>query len=240
MSIRYAIYWTPAPNSALWHLASAWLGRDSHANRSVARPATLDVAPADLATATAHPARYGFHATLVAPFELAAGASEAELVKAVADFCTNSQSFRSALKVDRIHDFLALVPVGSDPRLDALAAACVHAFDRFRAPLSEADLARRSSADLSDRERALLQRWGYAHVLEAFRFHLSLSGALPDEIIARLKPKLTALFDAELQQAVDIDGLSLLKQPDRGGNFHCIARHDFVPVETVTELEIAP
>lgn len=233
---RYAVYYTPAPDSALWQLASAWIGYDSHAGRAVPRPEALKVAPDDLTAATANPSRYGFHATLVAPFELAPGCTEAALVDALATFCGNWPAFRAALKVDRIYDFLALVPAHTDPRLDTLAAACVRGFDHFRTPLSAADLARRDSSGLSDHERALLKRWGYAHVLDAFRFHMSLTGALPDETLARLQPELAALFADVLRAPVTIDGLSLLKQPDRASPFHCIARHGFSPVELAAEV----
>lgn len=236
MSARYAIYFTPAPDSALWQLASAWIGRDTHADRAVPRPAALDVAPDDLTAATANPSRYGFHATLVAPFELAPGRDEDDLDETLVTFCRNWPAFRTALKVGGIYDFLALVPTHADPRLDTLAAACVRGFDRFRAPLSDADLARRDSPELSDHERALLKRWGYAHVLDAFRFHMSLTGALPEASLARLQPRLAALFADVLQEPVAIDGLSLVKQTDRASPFRCIARHGFAPVEAAAEL----
>lgn len=236
MSARYAIYFTPAPDGALWQVASAWIGRDTHADRAVPRPPALDLASDDLAAVTANPSRYGFHATLVAPFELAPGRDEDDLDAALVTFCRNWPTFRTALKVDRIYDFLALVPAQVDPRLDTLAAACVRGFDHFRAPLSDADLVRRDSPDLSEYERALLKRWGYAHVLDAFRFHMSLTGALPDDTLARLKPQLVALFDDVLREPVAIDGLSLLKQPDRSSPFHCIARHGFTPVELAARV----
>ncbi len=233
---RYAIYYTPAPASALWQLASAWIGYDAHTGRAVSRPEALGVAPDDLTAATANPSRYGFHATLVAPFELAPGLEEDELAETLATFCRHWPAFRATLQVDRIYDFLALVPAHADPRLDTLAAACVRGFDRFRAPLSDADLARRDSPDLSDHERALLKRWGYAHVLDAFRFHMSLTGALPDETLASLQPELAALFADVLRAPVVIDGLSLLKQPDRTAPFRCIARHGFSLVELAAEV----
>ena len=236
MSARYAIYYTPGPDSALWRLASAWLGRDSHIDSAVPRPTKLDVAPTDLVDATTNPARYGFHATLVAPFELMEGRSEDELDRTLSTFCHNWTAFRAALKVDRIYDFLALVPAHTDPRLDALGAACVRGFDSFRSPLAEADLARRDSPDLSDHERTLLHRWGYAHVLDAFRFHMSLTGGLPDDALSRLLPQLAALFDDLLRQPIAIDGLSLLKQPDRSSPFHCIVRHSFTPVAIDAEV----
>lgn len=236
MNARYAIYYTPAPDSALWRLASAWLGRDTHADCIVPRPTGLTVAPDDLAAATANPSRYGFHATLVAPFELAPGLDEDELAETLATFCRHWPAFRAVLKVDRIYDFLALVPAHTDPRLDTLAAACVRGFDRFRAPLSDADLARRDSPELSAHERALLKRWGYPHVLDAFRFHMSLTGALPDDALVRLQAQLTTLFADTLREPVNIDGLSLLKQPERSAPFRCIARHGFAPVEIAAEV----
>ena len=228
MSARYAIYYTPAPDSALWQLASAWFGRDSHTGLSVPHPANLDIAPVDLFEATDKPARYGFHATLVAPFELAPDRSETELIDRLATFCRDWSRFSVALKVDRLHDFIALVPTHPDARLDSLAQACVQDFDCFRAPMSQEDLARRDTPDLSDLERSLLKRWGYPHVLEAFRFHLSLTGPLSDAAIARLESKLIFLFADLLREPIGMGGLSLVKQPNRESPFCCLARRGFV------------
>jgi putative phosphonate metabolism protein len=227
MSARYAIYYTPAPESALWQLGSAWLGRDSHANTTVARPITPEVCAAELDEATNKPARYGLHATLVAPFELALDCEEAELSEYFANFCGDWSALSVNLEVDHLHDFLALVSPDPTPELDALAAACVHQFDRFRAPLSDFDIIRRDTPALSEAERMLLKRWGYPHVLEAFRFHLSLTGALPDASIKRLQPVLTSLFAQTIKSPAAVDGLTLSKQPDRDSPFRSIARHGF-------------
>ena len=48
------------------------------------------------------------------------------------------------------------------------------------APLTPVELERRRAAGLTPEEDALLLRWGYPFVLERFRFHLSLTGALRD------------------------------------------------------------
>lgn len=227
MSTRYAVYYTPSPDGALWQLASAWFGRDSHTDKTVTRAHTPEISAADLHDATAKPARYGFHATLVAPFELAQDCDEAELSDDFARFCGERSKSSVGLEVDRLHDFLALVSPNPEPKLNELAAACVQHFDRFREPLTEYDVARRDTPALTALERSLLKRWGYPYVLEAFRFHLSLTGSLPEPAIERLRPALASLFAELLQQPVAIDGLTLSKQSDRNSPFRCIARHRF-------------
>jgi hypothetical protein len=44
----------------------------------------------------------------------------------------------------------------------------VREFDRYRAPLTEEDRARRRPERLSERQREYLERWGYPYVLEEF------------------------------------------------------------------------
>jgi hypothetical protein len=76
-------------------------------------------------------------------------------------FAATREPFAVRLKVASLDGFLALVPAEPSPELDDLAAACVREFDRFRAPLTEEDRARRRPERLSERERAYLDRWGY-------------------------------------------------------------------------------
>lgn len=224
---RYAIYYCPAPETALWQVASAWIGRDSHSDHARARPVGLNLAPDEVAATTANPRRYGFHATLVAPFELTDDSSEADLRAALADFCTTRSAFETRLEVGHIDDFLALVPTRPEPRLDTLAADCLHHFDRFRAPLSDYDLARRDDPDLTPHERDNLRRWGYPWVLDAFRFHMSLTGAVPPAQRDRFAPSLRGLFADVLDLPIAIDGLSLVKQGSRLADFRTLSREPF-------------
>jgi phosphonate metabolism protein PhnN/1,5-bisphosphokinase (PRPP-forming) len=159
VSLRYALYYAPAPGSAWASFGEDWLAR---------LDARLD-----------HPRRYNFHATLKAPFRLAPGVSLADLAEEVDRFARSHAPFCvPVLRVERLDDFLAVVPENAEPRLDALAADCVRRFDCYRAPLNALELARRRSEPLTQRQAALLDRWGYPHVLEEFRFHLSLTGPL--------------------------------------------------------------
>lgn len=227
MSVRYAIYFCPQPDTRLWRLGSAWFGHDAATGRSVSPPERMNLAQNDIDDAIAKPARYGFHATLVAPFELADNCSEGKLHAAIADFCARHSAFTTALEVRRLHNFIALTPVVSDPDLELLAEYCLRAFDDFRAPLSSHDRARRDTPDLDSRQRAHLARWGYPYVLDAFRFHMSLTGALPADRLARVQTALRTLFAQALQAPVAISGLTLVKQADRDAPFAWVEQFRF-------------
>ena len=73
MTARYAIYYAPAAEDELYRAASAWLGRDVYTDTPLVRPAIAGMESLDLDALTSDPRHYGWHATLKAPFELAAG-----------------------------------------------------------------------------------------------------------------------------------------------------------------------
>ncbi len=175
---RYAIYYTPAPQTQFWQLGCSWLGRDPASTDMRPPPPVEGIAPATMAALTASARRYGFHATLKAPFRLARGFDESHLLAMAQAFARVQQPVAlPGMQVREVDDFLALCPVHAVPRLDALAMRCVAYFDALRAPPSAEDLARRRLAPLSTRQEALLQRWGYPHTEEQFRFHMTLANA---------------------------------------------------------------
>ena len=96
MTARYAIYYAPTAQSDLWRKASAWIGRDAYTGVAIERPTLAGLDGLDLATLTAAPRGYGFHATLTAPFELAAGATEADLLAAADVVFTGGHSIFEA------------------------------------------------------------------------------------------------------------------------------------------------
>src|SRR3546814_20748675 len=89
--------------------------------------------------------------------------------------------FRSPLRLVILDGFLALVPSGPSDALEALAAGCVQRFERFRAPPSALELARRRSNGLTPRQERNLKDWGSPYVLADFRFHLTLTARTPDQ-----------------------------------------------------------
>jgi len=77
---RYAIYYVSAPGSALDRFGAELLGYDARSGEDVSFPDDVLHAVPDWHALTQDPRKYGFHATLKAPFPLAQGKSEAELL----------------------------------------------------------------------------------------------------------------------------------------------------------------
>lgn len=218
---RYALYYAPAADSALWRFGSATLGYDAITG------ADLDFAipPAcerhDWRELTAEPRRYGFHATLKAPFELANGRNEAALRAFARNYVAGRPPVRLAgLSVNALGRFIALTPSEPSEALQRFAFDIVQAFEPFRAPLSEADLARRLQSPLTPAHRAYLEAYGYPYVGDAFRFHMTLTGSLPDSEVAPVK---AALAEAHAQAVptgpVLIDRVAIFRQENRGSRF---------------------
>jgi putative phosphonate metabolism protein len=222
---RFALYFTPVPGSMLARFGAEVLGYDCAAGTPVARRKLDGIADEDAAAATAEPARYGFHGTLMAPFELAPGRSPSELENALAAFARDHAPVPLGhLKVAAIGRFTALVPAGSEDAVRTLAGDCVTAFNDFRAPLSAHDRERRLASHLSPRQTELLERWGYPYVFSEFRFHMTLTGRLPPHEQARWQAALAAAFAPLAPAPLEIDAVSLVRQDDRGAPFRVIAR----------------
>jgi putative phosphonate metabolism protein len=221
---RYAIYFTPRPLSPLARFGAAVLGYDSAGKADVPHLGLVGIPPAQLASLTDAPRRYGFHATLVAPFYLD-GHGEQALLEAFDDWCGQAgPAPLGELRVGMLGDFVALTPIATDPALDELARGCVEFFDAFRAPLSAEDLARRNGGRLSPRQRANLDRWGYPYVFEDFRFHMTLIGALPPADGERVCAALTDAYAPLAAHVYDVDALSLMRQSGPGSRFEVVAR----------------
>lgn len=229
MTARYAVYFAPAPDTALAAFGRTWLGRDAETGAAVEQPALPGIDATTLHAQTASPRFYGFHGTLKPPFALAPGCEAAGLETTLAAFAATQAPFELAgLRLARLENFLALVPTQPSPLLDRLAADCVRDFDAFRAPPLDADLAKRRANGLTPVQEANLQRWGYPFVFEEFRFHLTLTGpiaedSLRDHFAAALAP-LAAPFAAA---PVRVDALCLFRQPDRATPFRLVRRVPF-------------
>lgn len=220
---RYAIYALPEAGSALEHFGRSVLGIDNGTRQAVAHPADLP----DLASVTVAPRLYGFHATLKAPMRLAPGCTEADLLAQVQRLsAAHPPVVVGELAVAALGRFLALVPVAAPAALALLAAECVAALDPLRAPLTGAEIAKRRPERLSPRGRALLDRWGYPHVFEDFRFHMTLTDALPEEALEGWRARLAAAYARSGAGPLTIASLGILRQ-DAGGPFRLLARVPF-------------
>jgi putative phosphonate metabolism protein len=227
MSARYAIYYAPPPGTALWDKASAWLGRDAYTGEDVARVAPPGLEDLDLDAITADPRGYGFHATLKAPFELAPDRTEDGLLDAVRRGADALAAFEVPIAPAALGRFLAFQLQVPSPAMDALHRACVRQLDGFRAPLTEADIARRRKAPLTPEQDARMLQWGYPYVFEDFRFHMTLTGSIRDEALrARLLAALQDHFAGETGPH-RFDAIAVFKQADREAPFNIVERFTF-------------
>jgi hypothetical protein len=123
------------------------------------------------------------------------------------------------LSLVRLGGFFALVPGAEAPELYALAADIVTGFDSFRAPATDAEIARRDPDRLTPRQRELLDTWGYHYVLDEFRFHMTLTDPVPVPRRPETERVLRDWFAASIGAAVAVDALALFTEAEPGAPF---------------------
>jgi putative phosphonate metabolism protein len=225
--VRYAIYFTPPPDHPLTATAAAWLGRDPFTGHLVPPGPVAGLSAAECAFHTAAARRYGFHATLKAPFRLAPGQTEQALFAAFDAFAGAVEPVRlDRVTLGRIDGFFALLPGQRADGLNRLADDAVIAFEPFRAALTDEEIERRNPDALAAREFRNLHQWGYPFVFEAFRFHMTLSGRVDETEAPRLEAAIRETFSAFIDQPLDIAAIALLVEPEPGAPFavHRFAR----------------
>ena len=218
---RYALFYAPDKDDPLNEAATQWLGRDAFTSKRIKRsslvPGLDDEAFEDHLTSAR---RYGFHGTLKAPFALAPGYNLDALEDALESWCARHEPFAlPAFKVGRLGRFFALLPTGLSTDLSGLAASLVRAFDPFRAPLSEADIARRNPDRLSQSQRDNLMAWGYPYIFEDFRFHMTLTDPVEDTLAPAFDAALNTHFKAALATPRQVSAICLFVEPERGSPF---------------------
>lgn len=119
--------------------------------------------------------------------------------------------------------FLALTIAGNQTSLADLAAEIVQGLDHHRKPPSLAELGLRRANNLTSRQEALLNKWGYPYVLDQFKFHMTLTGKMPKsdakKVLERLHPALAPL----LPDTFTVSELCLFGEAE-SGDFHLIRR----------------
>lgn len=223
---RYAVYYAPAPDSDLDRFGAHLLGYDAYTSDTLPLPADMKQAVPDWHDLTQDPRKYGFHATLKAPFSLAPGRTEAEFLTACERFAGKPRPIPVIRPVvSGISGFLAVLSAEPSHVLLTFAADCVREFDPFRAPLTAADRARRNPSRLSERQVDHLDRWGYPYVMEDFQFHMTLTGRLAAERQKAILPILQRRF-AELELgSLSIDRIALFRQDSKETGFRIIQHY---------------
>jgi hypothetical protein len=226
---RYALYLTPPPDSDLWRFGCDVIGRDALTGASC-EGFSLEGYPRDSwRNMTRDPRRYGFHATLKAPFPLRLDLDVADLYDFVADFARKHSPFDAGelkvgfVKAGRGLAFVALKPEGALKELRSFEAGVVRGLEKLRAPLVESGREYRGSERLTPRQAYYLHAWGYPYVLDEFDPHLTLTNAIPDaDRVARL---LEWEFGLRVpSRMLHVDALTLFGQNEPGGEFRVLRR----------------
>jgi len=230
---RHAAYFAPAPDSLAWQLGSQWLGRCARTGAPLSQPLPVGWSDLEFAQTTREPRRYGWHATLKAPFALAADRTIADIDAGFFGLSSASAApFVLPLKVARLGHFLALVPEHPSAPLRQLADACVRELHDCAAPLPPLEIERRSRHGLSPRQSEMLALWGYPYVMDDFAFHMTLTGplvGLSDARIAQLEDHAQSWFAPLLRDGMLIDGVSWFAEDTPGADFRWVQRFGFAP-----------
>jgi putative phosphonate metabolism protein len=221
---RYALYYAPESHSELWKFGSDVIGYDAANGQHGSVPSFCGMLSDRWNELVSEPRKYGFHATLKAPFHLARGIDEAALMVAIERFAATTRAAPiDGFEVASIGPFIALRPKGDASSLNALASAIVRHFEPFRAPLSADDRARRLKSPLTERQIDYLDRFGYPYVHDEFRFHMTLTGPLhSDDRDAALEILKVAYQEQGGRNPSLVDRICLFKQETPSSRFRII------------------
>jgi Protein of unknown function (DUF1045) len=223
---RYALYLAPPAESELWRFGCDVIGRDAQTGASRDGFALEGYTPGAWRSMTSDPRRYGFHATLKAPFRLRLDIDHAGLIDSIAEFARKFEPFEAgelsvgALAMGDGRAFVALRPHGGLKDLRSFEGSVVRTFDRLRA---FRDAERREPARLTPRQAYYLDAWGYPYVLDEFRPHFTLTNAIAEaDRVARLLQQEFRLRVAS--PALRVDALTLFTESEPGGEFRITRR----------------
>ena len=224
LPFRYAVYFCPAPDSA-WGLAGAhWLGRCAATGKVVQPIQVAEVDTHQFVKLTADPRRYGWHATLKAPFKLKPHFDASDLLMAFHQLASSIKPFDlPTLSVSASGEFLSLRPEGDSSQINAVAAKCVEDLHSLALPLDDLDLARRREVNLTPYQDSLLVEWGYPWVFDQYQFHFSLTGPLQGADV----PTRKALFTNAENHFANLgvcrfDRIALFIEPQSGKDFEVL------------------
>ncbi|WP_212638035.1 DUF1045 domain-containing protein [Desulfocicer vacuolatum] len=218
---RYAVYFAPDEKGRPGRFGRLWLGRTARKMED-GKPGA-DLTEAQYQKIINAPKHYGFHGTLKAPFELHSDYKFHDLDAALTEFSLRFPAFAiKSFELETIGDFIALVPGEEPKQLRQLHTRLTEEFNQLNAPLSDYDRERFLARGLSGREEEYLFRYSYPFVLDAFKFHLTLTGNLAEDeknACFRLLGKMTASFRDE---GLCVDRISLFQQQTRNDPFFMI------------------
>ena len=221
---RHAAYYAPPQDQLLAELGAQWLGRCALTRRAVDMPQLAEMSATAFRQHTAAASRYGWHATMKAPFTLKTGLAVDAIPEAFTNFVQSHAAITlPPLVLRNMGDYLALVPREPSDALQALAFDCVRALHPLAQPLTAQQLAQRRQTPLSPAQDAMLLEWGYPFVGAEFQWHMTLTGslhALPPAEVQLLHEAAMQWFEPILNRPITLDAISWFVEPNAGGDFY--------------------
>lgn len=221
--MRYALYYVPEQTDPFNLAGSEWLGRDAYNSTTFSQPAIEGMQPWQVAERTLNARRYGFHATLKAPAPLAGHVSESDYVQAVAEFCkVTPPVLLPKVVIQSFSTIYAIVPEQPHAPLNVLEKKIVMHFEPWRGGLNDEAVEKRRRGNLTDRQIENLEKWGYAHAMEEFRFHITLTDRIPDSESDVFVAAMKSHFDGFEGAPLSIDRLGIFVEDRPGAPFRIL------------------
>ena len=231
---RYALYLTPPQDSDLWLFGCDVIGRDAWTGRSVDGFAPEGHELEAWRRLTSEPRRYGFHATLKAPFRLRADLDVFDLMDAVAGFARKPRPFDAGslhvgpMAAGEGRTFVALKAEGVSTELHSLEESAVRSLDVLREPLTDAERRRRNAGRLAPRQRYYLDARGYPYVIDEFRPHFTLTNPIEVEHAGGVTKALEWEFRLRVASPVlRVDSIALFGERELDGAFEVLRAFPF-------------
>ncbi len=228
---RVAIYFLPKKNSSLENFGKNLLGRDINKKKkiSLTRRQKYFINRGftyfdELKDYCEQPAKYGFHATLKAPFRLKRNVKTKNFYDVISHIAAQHSRFKiKGLKIVYSKKFTFITSRKSNKLLINLENDLVKHLDTFRAELNKTEIKKRIPDSLTFKQNKYLKEWGYPFVFDQFKFHMTLMNQNNNKLSNKQKLELEKLIYKISNNVIEFNEISLLGE-NKNGHFEEIKR----------------
>ena len=228
---RVAIYFLPKKNSSLENFGKNLLGRDINKKKkiSLTRRQKYFINRGftyfdELKDYCEQPAKYGFHATLKAPFRLKRNVKTKNFYDVISHIAAQHSRFKiKGLKIVYSKKFTFITSRKPNKLLINLESDLVKHLDTFRAELNKTEIKKRIPDSLTFKQNKYLKEWGYPFVFDQFKFHMTLMNQNNNKLSNKQKLELEKLIYKTSNNVIEFNEISLLGE-NKNGHFEEIKR----------------
>ena len=228
---RVAIYFLPKKNSSLENFGKNLLGRDINKKKkiSLTRRQKYFINRGftyfdELKDYCEQPAKYGFHATLKAPFRLKRNVKTKNFYDVISHIAAQHSRFKiKGLKIVYSKKFTLITSRKPNKLLINLENDLVKHLDTFRAELNKTEIKKRIPDSLTFKQNKYLKEWGYPFVLDQYKFHMTLMNQNNNKLSNKQKLELEKLIYKISNNLLEFNEISLLGE-NKNGYFEEIKR----------------